>query len=107
MAKIVRDYWTVAREADTTGAANAGVAGAVVAVVVVLAAGVVAGVVVVEAVAPGCCVGITRRWPYWTFLASVMLFALSRSSVLMPYFFAIVAGYSLKSTMWIVCPFSV
>ena len=72
-----------------------------------LAAGVVAGVAVVDAIVAGCCVGITRRWPYWTFLASVMLFALSRSSILTPYFLAIVDGDSLKSTTWIVCPFSV
>ena len=66
-----------------TGAANAGV----VAGVVVLAAGVVTGAVAVEATAAGCCIGITRRWPYLV-LASVMLFALSRSSILTPYFLA-------------------
>src|SRR6266404_9504804 len=72
-----------------------GVAGATVGVAVVLAT-----------VVGACCCGITSRWPYWTFFASLMLFALRRSSVLIPYFLAMVAGDSLKSTTWIVWPFS-
>src|SRR5258707_1351003 len=87
-------YWTAVCEAATTGAAVGGVTEATAGATGVFATGVAAGVVVAA-----CCCGITSFWPYWTFLGSVMLFALRRSSVLIPYFLAMVAGDSLKSTM--------
>src|ERR1035438_697410 len=82
-------YWTVVCEAATTGAAATDVDGG--------AAGAGATVVLATGVA-ACCCGITSRWPYWTFFASVMLFALRRSSVLIPYFLAMVAGRSEEHT---------
>ena len=61
---------------------------------VVLAAGAVAA----GAGAVVCANGIVRCWPYCTFRESVMLLAFIRSSSLTPYFRAMVAGVSPKST---------